>query len=67
MSDLDTGEMLVALAYATEALTEIQALAAEALPYTALTRAHHDPLLDILNAAQRGLRAKEASCTPTRS
>lgn len=55
-------------AYAIEALATIRARAFEALPNTALIRAVHDPLLDIINTAGYGLRlnAEEASCT-TRS
>jgi hypothetical protein len=58
----DIGAVIADLAYATEALAEIRAIALEAL---AQTTAAHDPLLDIVNAASYGLRLhpKETPCS----
>ena len=63
---VDVGQLLADLAYATEALATIRARALESLPYTASSRAFHDPILDIINAAERGLRLpKEETCSTT--
>lgn len=60
----DTGDLLIAHAYAVEALAAIRQIALDALPGTGQQRAVHDPLLDILAATARGLRpTKEETCS----
>jgi hypothetical protein len=61
----DIGAVIADLAYATEALAEIRAIALQALGHTAPAAAVHDPLLDIVNAASYGLRLhpKETPCS----
>lgn len=53
---IDVGKLLADLAYATEALAEIRAIAMQTLPSVSLSRALHDPLIDIMAAANQGLR-----------
>lgn len=56
MSRLDVNQLLIDLASATDTIQKIRNTAVAALPNTGQTRAAHDPLLDIVNAADMFLR-----------